>query len=207
MKKFVVGEKVGMTQVVTPEGELIPVTVVKVGPSTVLGVKQIAGNANSKSVVTLGYGDRKESSCNKPQLGFFAALSVSPKKHIKSFQVADAAGFSPTQVIDCSVFEVDEHVSVRGKSIGKGFAGTIKRHNFSRGPRSHGSKNYRAPGSIGAGTTPGRVLKGKRMAGHMGDAKVTVRNLLVVKVDSEKGLLFLKGAVPGKRAAILEIFN
>lgn len=206
MKKFVLGEKVGMTQIVSPEGEMLPVTVVKVGPCTVLSVREIESQ-KAKGVVILGYRELAESKCNKPRLGHFTALSTTPKKYVRGFQVANPEAYAPAQTLDVTLFEQDEVVNVRGRSIGKGFAGTIKRHNFRRGPRSHGSKNYRAPGSIGAGTTPGRVLKGKRMAGHMGDATVTVRNLKIVKVDAEKGLIFLKGAVPGKPAAIVEIFN
>jgi large subunit ribosomal protein L3 len=206
MKKCVIGQKVGMTQIVSEEGVICPVTVVRVGPCSVL-TAQVASEGSAHGLVTLGFQDLAEKKCNKPQLGHFAKLGISPKKYIRGFKVDSISDFEVKQVLDASLFDEKEKVNVRGRSVGKGFAGTIKRHNFSRGPRSHGSKNYRAPGSIGAGTTPGRVLKGKRMAGHMGDATVTVRGLIVVRVDVEKGLIFLKGAVPGKPAAILEIFN
>jgi large subunit ribosomal protein L3 len=205
MKKFLLGEKIGMTQILDSEGAVVPVTVVKVGPCSVLSIREIGDE--SRRVVLLGYGDKKAKSVTKPVAGFFNSISVSPKKHIRGFQTTNFSELSVAQELDATLFEEGEKISVRGVSSGKGFAGTIKRHNFRRGPRSHGSKNYRAPGSIGAGTTPGRVLRGKRMAGHMGNANVTVRNLSVVRVDSEKGFVFLKGAVPGKRSGLLEIFS
>jgi large subunit ribosomal protein L3 len=204
MKKFILGKKIGMTQISTEDGNIVPVTVIQAGPCSVVSLLK---KTETEGTVVLGYEERKEKSCNKPQIGFFKSIEQTPKRFLRGFKVKNIADFTISQVLDLTSFEGVEAVDVRGRSIGKGFAGTIKRHNFRRGPRSHGSKNYRAPGSIGAGTTPGRVLKGKRMAGHMGDRIVTLKNLSLVKLDSEKGLLFLKGAVPGKRNALVEIFS
>ncbi len=207
MKKFLLGKKIGMTQISTEEGDICPVTVVQAGPCSVVAVLKKEATEGNEGTVVLGFEELDEKKCNKPTLGFFKSVSQQPKRYLRGFKVKNVDEFSISQNIDLSVFDGIEYVSVRGRSIGKGFAGTIKRHNFRRGPRSHGSKNYRAPGSIGAGTTPGRVLKGKRMAGHMGDEKVTVRNLSLVKIDSDRGLVYLKGAVPGKANSLVEIFS
>lgn len=200
-KKFILGKKIGMTHLITPEGLSLPVTVLTVEANVVVDVTLVSGESHC---VVLGVGSRK--SVNKPLAGFYAKKNISPKRVLKGFRTTSA--YLPGDVgaaIDVSIFEVGEKVSVRAKTIGRGFTGTIKRHNFSRGPMSHGSKSHRIPGSIGAGTTPGRVFKGTRMAGHYGDSFVTVKNLRVEKIDTEKGLLFLRGAVPGK-SGIVEIF-
>jgi large subunit ribosomal protein L3 len=200
-KKFILGEKVGMTHLITPEGLSLPVTVLSVVSNTIVDVSAVSGDSHC---VVLGVGVKK--SVNKPMAGFYQKRNIEPKSKLKGFRTSSA--YIPGSVgalLDVSLFEVGELVSVRAKTIGRGFTGTIKRHNFSRGPMSHGSKSHRIPGSIGAGTTPGRVFKGTRMAGHYGDSFVTVKNLRVERVDSEKGLLFLRGAVPGK-TGIVEIF-
>ncbi len=200
-KKFILGEKVGMTHLITPEGLSLPVTVLSVVSNTIVDVSAVSGDSHC---VVLGVGVKK--SVNKPMAGFYQKRNIEPKSKLKGFRTSSA--YLPGSVgalLDVSLFEVGELVSVRAKTIGRGFTGTIKRHNFSRGPMSHGSKSHRIPGSIGAGTTPGRVFKGTRMAGHYGDSFVTVKNLRVERVDSEKGLLFLRGAVPGK-TGIVEIF-
>jgi len=190
-----------MTHLITPEGLSLPVTVLTVEQNVVVDVSLVSGESHS---VVLGVGSKK--SVNKPLAGFYAKRNISPKSVLKGFRTDTP--YLPGAVgatLDVSIFEVGEKVSVRAKTIGRGFTGTIKRHNFSRGPMSHGSKSHRIPGSIGAGTTPGRVFKGTRMAGHYGDSFVTVKNLRVEKVDVEKGLLFLRGAVPGK-TGVVEIF-
>jgi large subunit ribosomal protein L3 len=200
-KKFILGKKIGMTHLITPEGLSLPVTVLAVEENTVVDVASLSGDA---LCVVLGVGSKK--SVNKPLAGFYEKRGLSPKAFLKGFRSSGSlfqGGVGSS--VGVSVFEVGEKVSVRAKTIGRGFTGTIKRHNFSRGPMSHGSKSHRIPGSIGAGTTPGRVFKGTRMSGHYGDSFVTVKNLRVEKVDAEKGLLFLRGAVPGK-SGIVEIF-
>ena len=206
MKKFLLGEKIGMTQVFTEEGLLVPVTVLRVGKSTVVSVDPVSP-FHKTATVTLGYGDLGKKSISKPLAGIFLSKSISPKRFLRSFKSSEVASYGVGDELSIDHIADLKFLSVRSVSSGKGFAGTIKRHNFSRGPRSHGSKNYRAPGSIGAGTTPGRVLKGKRMAGRMGNAKVTVLNLKVVKVDSQSSLLYLQGAVPGKGKSIIELFS
>ena len=204
MKKYLLGEKVGMTQMFAEDGKLESVTVVKVEPSVVVQVTPVSASHQTPTV-TLGYKQIEEKKLSKPELGRFKAASVSPRKVLRSFKIEDPSSYSVNQDVSLATLDGVDCVDVTGVSIGKGFAGTIKRHNFKRGPRSHGSKNYRAPGSIGAGTTPGRVLKGKRMAGHMGARRVTMKGLKVVRLDVENGLIFLKGSVPGKKRALVEI--
>lgn len=203
MKKFFIGKKVGMTQIVTEEGKVTPVTVVKGDPCVVVALQEPKGDV---ATVVLGAGEANPRRVNRPKKGFFDKVGVTPKSYLKGFRVANAADYVVGGVVSLDTFELDEKVSVRAKTIGRGFTGTIKRHNFSRGPMSHGSKSHRIPGSIGAGTTPGRVYKGVRMAGHYGDSFVTIKNLRVVKIDSENGLIFLAGAVPGK-VGFVEIFS
>jgi large subunit ribosomal protein L3 len=158
------------------------------------------------ATVVLGTGEIKDKKLNKPRRGFFEKKGVSAKKYLKGFRVSNGTDYVVGAEITADIFNVDEKVTVRAKTIGRGFTGTIKRHNFSRGPMAHGSKSHRIPGSIGAGTTPGRVYKGVRMAGHYGDAFVTIKNLAVVKIDSENKLIFVAGAVPGK-SGFVEIFS
>jgi len=208
MKKVLLAEKIGMTQYADENGVISPVTVLQVGPCYV--VKSYSTTASGKEGVVLGFKEMAEKKCNRPQVGFFKKENSKPYKFLKSFQLQAEAvqNYQVGNFVSSDIFESNELISVRGVSSGKGFAGTIKRHNFRRGPRSHGSKNYRAPGSIGAGTTPGRVLRGKRMAGHMGSQNVTIKNLKVLKIDAEKNYIFVRGAVPGKPfAGVLAIFN
>jgi len=200
-KKFILVRKIGMTHLITDEGLSIPVTVLTVDANLVVDVSKVSEDDHC---VVLGVGTPR--SLNKPMTGFYAKRNIAPKRFLKGFRTSSQ--YLPCEIgssVDVSMFSVGEKVSVRGKTIGRGFTGTIKRHNFSRGPMSHGSKSHRIPGSIGAGTTPGRVFKGTRMSGHYGDSMVTVKNLRVEKVDSDKGLLFLRGAVPGK-SGMVEIF-
>jgi len=155
--------------------------------------------------VLIGFGRLKKPS--KPQLGLFKAKNIEPKKYLKEFRVENPADFQLSQEIKVDQFLENESVKVKSKTIGRGFTGTIRRHNFSRGPMSHGSKSHRLPGSIGAGTDPSHIFKGKRMGGHYGDENVTMLNLQVVKIDLERNLVFIKGAVPGKKNNLVEIFN
>lgn len=200
-KKFILGKKIGMTHLLKEDGASVPVTVLAVTPNLVVDVTEISDN---DYCVVLGIGKKKR--LKKSEAGFYSKRNLDPKAFLRGYRAvkknvpADLGG-----LLDVSIFEPGEKVSVRAKSIGRGFTGTIKRHNFKRGPMSHGSKSHRIPGSIGAGTTPGRVFKGTRMAGHYGDSWVTVKNLLVEKVDAEAGLLFVRGAVPGKIGTV-EIF-
>lgn len=202
MNKFAFGTKVGMTQIMGENGEVVPVTVLKIGTSLV--VEKCAKDTHGFDGVVLGYGDVKDKHLNKPKAGYFKKKNAEPKRVLKGVKLAD---LEEKAEITVDIFEGESFVTVRGKTMGRGFAGTIKRHNFRRGPMAHGSKNHRLPGSIGAGTYPGRVFKGTRMSGRYGNKYITVKNLKIVSIDKEKGLLLVKGAVPGKANNLLEIFN
>ena len=191
----VIGEKLGMTQVYDEQGLCIPVTVIKVDPLTVTQVKTV--ETDGYNAIQVGVVPAKEKHLTKAQIGHFKKNNLENFRHLQEFRVDNPADYQVGQKIDLSVLNEISKVDVSGKSIGKGFQGTVKRHNFSRGPMGHGSKNHREPGSIGAGTTPGRIYKGKRMAGNMGNEKVTVSKLSIVKIVSDKNLLLVKGSVPG----------
>ena len=184
-----------MTQIYDEQGLCIPVTVIKVDPAVVTQVKTV--ETDGYNAIQVGVVPAKEKHLTKAQIGHFKKNNLENFRHLQEFRVENPADYTVGQKIDLSVLSEISKVDVTGKSIGKGFQGTVKRWNFSRGPMAHGSKNHRAPGSIGAGTTPGRVIKGKKMAGNMGNEKVTITKLTVVKVDKENNLLLVKGAVPG----------
>jgi large subunit ribosomal protein L3 len=195
-----VGIKLGMTQVYDKEGNLIPVTVVECPPATVLSVKAKDGK-DGYSAVKLASGAVKERLLSKAEAGVFKKAGVPAGKHVAEFRLADTKEYEVGKQLTVALFEEGKKVTVTSRSKGKGFAGTIKRHKFQRGPETHGSQNVRQPGSIGAHTYPGRTFPGQRMAGHHGDKNTTVKNLFVVAVDAEKNLLFLRGAVPGATSA------
>ena len=199
----VIGEKLGMTQVYDENGLCIPVTVIKVEPATVCQVK--TDETDGYNAIQVGVKSAKEKHLTKAQIGHFKKNNLENFRHLQEFKVENPQDYTVGQKIDLSVLSDISKVDVTGKSIGKGFQGTVKRHNFSRGPMAHGSKNHREPGSIGAGTTPGRVVKGKRMAGNMGNEKVTVTKLSIVKVDTDKNLLLVKGSVPGPEGKLVTI--
>lgn len=200
MIRGLIGKKIGMTQVFTEDGTMKSVTAIEVGPCTVTQVKTVA--KEGYNVVQLGFGEAKR--LNSPEKGHLGKLGQF--KHLREFRVEDTSSIELGHQVDVGLFQPGDRVDVSGLSKGKGFAGTVKRHHFSGGPKTHGqSDRHRAPGSIGSGTTPGRVLKGLKMAGHMGNQKVTVRHLEVVKVDPDRNLLLVKGAVPGARNGLLEI--
>lgn len=205
MKKFLLGYKIGMTQIMDEEGIVTPVTALKVGPCTVVSLIQHTQHGDYSGVV-IGFDDISESKLTKPKAGFFKSKNCSSKRHLKQFSVKSTEGYEVNQELKADIFEANEKVDVRSKSIGRGFTGTIRRHNFGRGPMTHGSKSHRIPGSIGAGTDPSRVFKGTKMGGHYGDELVTIKNLVVAKVDLENNVLYIKGAVPGKRDSLVEIF-
>lgn len=199
----ILGTKLGMTQIFDEAGNAIPVTVVQAGPCTVTQVK--TSQTDGYSAVQLGFKSVREKALNKPELGHLAKAGSEPLRHLREYRVDSTDEFELGQAVTAERFEAGQLVDVTGTSIGRGFAGYQKRHNFKRGPMAHGSKNHRLPGSTGAGTTPGRVFPGKRMAGHLGDSRVTVRKLQVVRVDTERNLLLIKGAVPGKPGALVSI--
>ncbi|MEB3230269.1 MAG: 50S ribosomal protein L3 [Leptolyngbyaceae bacterium] len=199
----ILGTKLGMTQIFDEEGRSIPVTVLQAGPCTVTQIK--TEQTDGYSSVQLGYGQVAEKSLTKPELGHLRKVEASPLRHLREYRLSDVTAYELGQAVTVDVFEQGQLVDVIGRSIGRGFTGYQKRHNFRRGPMSHGSKNHRLPGSTGAGTTPGRIYPGKRMAGQMGDTRVTIRKLTIVQIDAERNLLLVKGSVPGKPGAFLDI--
>lgn len=200
--KGILGKKIGMTQIFTEHGEVIPVTVVEAGPVVVTQVKTTENDGYT--AIQVGFGDAKEKSLNKPQKGHLAAANTL-KKHLKEFRVDSVEGYTVGQEIKADLFAAGELIDVTGISKGKGFQGPIKRHGQSRGPESHGSRYHRRPGSMGACSYPGRVFKNKKLAGHMGSVKVTVQNLEVVRVDADKNFILVKGAIPGAKGSVVTI--
>lgn len=197
------GKKIGMTQIFTEEGNVIPVTVIEAGPMVVTQIKNVENDGYN--AVQVGFGDAKEKSLNKPQKGQFEKAGVSFKKHLREFRVENSSEYTVGQEISADIFATGQKVDVTGISKGKGFQGVIKRHGQSRGPETHGSRYHRRPGSMGACATPGRVFKGKKLAGHMGVDKVTIQNLEVVRIDAEKNLVLVKGAIPGPKRSLVTI--
>jgi large subunit ribosomal protein L3 len=195
--KGLLGKKVGMTQVFKEDGTLVPVTVIESKGMQVVQIKT-EGKEGYNSV-QVGFGDIKEKNVNKPKKGHFSKSKVENKRMLKEFKIDNPDDFEIGQEIKVDIFEEGEIVDVEGTSKGKGFQGNIKRHNQSRGPETHGSKYHRAVGSMGASAHPARVFKTKKLPGHMGHEKVTVKNLEIVRVDLDKNLLLVKGAVPGPK--------
>ena len=200
--KGILGRKIGMTQIFTEAGEVVPVTVVEAGPVVVTQVKTIENDGYN--AVQVGFVDAKEKSLNKPQKGHLAAANTL-KKHLKEFRVESVDAYTVGQEIKADVFAAGEMIDVTGISKGKGFQGPTKRHGQSRGPESHGSRYHRRPGSMGACSYPGRVFKNKKLAGHMGSVKVTVQNLEVVRVDADKNFILVKGAIPGAKGSVVTL--
>jgi len=199
-----IGKKIGMTQVYNEEGTMIPVTIVEAGPCTVIQVKSI--NNDGYEAVQVGFGERKAKHVNKPLNGQFKKSGVQPKKILMEFNIVPGFNYKEGQEFNVSLFKEGDRVHVSGISKGAGFAGVIKRHNFHRQPETHGQTEYlRHPGSIGQASSPSRVFKGMRMAGHKGNKRVTVKNLEIVKVDIENNMLVIKGAVPGANNNIVAI--
>ena len=198
------GNKIGMTQIFDEFGNIIPVTILKVGPCIVTQVKtRLKDGYNS---IQIGYGNVSSKSLTQPELGHLQKSNLQPLKYLKEFQVNNEKDkFEVGQVLNVNSFKSGQLVNIRGKSIGKGFSGLQKRHNFSRGPMTHGSKNHRAPGSIGMGTTPGRVLPGKKMSGQLGNKITTIRKLKVIQINEKENILVIKGSVPGKPGNLLSI--
>jgi large subunit ribosomal protein L3 len=196
-----IGRKLGMTRMFGDDGTVVPVSVIEASPNSVTRLR--TPELDGYAALQLGAGVARRQT--KPVAGQFKHLEREQQKpaQVREFRVDSTDGYEIGQKLDVSLFEVGELVDVTGVSKGKGFTGTIARHNFKRGPKTHGSNNYRQPGSVGAGTTPGRVFKGTRMSGHMGDEQVTIKKLQVVKVDADRNLLLVKGAVPGARNALL----
>ncbi|MFA5892027.1 MAG: 50S ribosomal protein L3 [Actinomycetota bacterium] len=204
--KAILGRKLGMTQIFDDEGRAVPVTVVEAGPCVVTMVR--TPERDGYAAVQLGFGEIKESKLTKPLKGQFAKNGASPKRHLVEVRTDDAGSYAVGSSITVETFSPGDHIDVVGVSKGKGFAGVMKRHNFRGKPDSHGTdRKHRSTGSIGAGTTPGRVFKGMRGPGHMGHERVTIMNLRVVESDSERNLLLVKGAIPGPNGGLVMIRN
>ena len=206
MKKGIIGKKIGMTQIFDEKGNVIPVTVVEAGPCVVAQKKTIENDGYN--AVQVGFGDVKAKKVTKPMQGHFAKADVAPKKELKEFRLEDCDALNIGDIIKADVFAEGDIVDVHGVSKGKGFAGTIKRHNNHSIKDTHGSGPvHRHAGSMAAASDPSRIPKGKKMPGHLGAENVTVQNLVVVKVDAENNLIALKGAVPGPKGGIVTITN
>ena len=197
------GNKIGMTQIFDESGNIIPVTILKVGPCIITQVKTTLNDGYN--AIQVGYGNVSTKSLTQPQLGHLQKSNIQPLKYLKEFRVDDPADFNVGQVLNVESFVAGQLINVTGKSIGKGFSGLQKRYNFARGPMTHGSKNHRSPGSIGMGTSPGRVLPGKKMAGQLGNKMANIRKLKIVQVNNDENILVVKGAVPGKPGNLLSI--
>lgn len=204
MKKFILGTKVGMTQVFGEKGISVPVTVLQAGPLTVAQMKTV--ETDGYHAVKVGFEDAREKSLNKPELGLFKKIGITPKKYLKEFRVDEDVTMDVGQEINVAdMFQAGDKIDASAISKGKGFQGVIKRHGQAIGRKSHGSHFHRSPGSMGACSYPGRVFKGKKLPGHMGNVRITIQNLEVVRVDGERNLLLIKGAVPGAKGRVVEI--
>ena len=205
MAKTILGIKLGMTQIFTEEGRVIPVTVVETGKNVVVRNKTV--DTDGYCAGQLGFGEVKEDKVNKPDMGQFKKAEIKPVKFIREVRLAVESEYKVGDVIGVDIFAAGELVDVIGTSKGKGFAGSIKRHNFARGPMGHGSKSHREPGSTGAMLSGpgGRVIKGKRLPGRMGGIRTTIQRLTIVKVDADRNLLLIKGAIPGPKKGLVVI--
>ena len=205
MKKAILGTKLGMTQIFAEDGKVVPVTVVEAGPCVVTQKKTV--DTDGYEAVQVGFGDVREKLLNKPQKGHFKKADTANKKYVRELRLEDCSALNVGDEIKADVFAAGDKVDVSGISKGHGFAGPMKRHGMHRGPMTHGSKSKRVSGSMGMCSNPGRVLKGKKLPGHMGVVKVTIQNLEVVKVDAEKNLILVKGAIPGAKGGLVTVRN
>lgn len=206
MQKAIIGKKIGMTQIFDAAGKVVPVTVIEAGPCPVVQKKTV--ETDGYEAVQVGFGEKKEKHSNKPEMGHYKKSGVSVRKVLKEFRLDDISSLNLGDEIKCDVFAEGDKVDVTGTSKGKGYAGVIKRYGFSRLKETHGTGPvHRHPGSMGACSTPSRVMKGKKLPGHMGAEKVTVQNLDVVRVDTERNLILVRGAVPGAKGGIVTIKN
>ena len=203
MKKAILGKKIGMTQMFRADGTMIPVTVIEAGPCPIIQKKTMG--TDGYEAVQVGYGELREKLSNKPRTGHFAKAGVKPLRYMREFKLDDASSYSVGQVIKADMFAEGDKIDVRGISKGKGFQGVIKRWNQNRGKMTHGSHYHRGVGSMSANSSPSRVFKHKNLPGHMGNETVTIQNLEVVRVDAERNLLLVKGAVPGPKGGLVSV--
>lgn len=200
--KGILGKKLGMTQVFTPEGNVIPVTVIEAGANVVLQKKDVENDGYE--AIQIGYADKKESRVNKPEAGHAKKANTTPKRYVREIRGIDLAAYEVGQEVKVDIFAEGEFVDVTGISKGKGFQGVIKRWGQSRGPMAHGSRYHRRPGSMGS-IQANRVPKGKRLPGHMGSETITIQNLEVIKVDAERNVILVKGSIPGPKNSFVKV--
>ena len=203
MSVGLLGNKIGMTQIFDETGNIIPVTILKVGPCVITQIKTEAKDGYDS--IQVGYSNVSSKSLTQPELGHLQKSNIQPLKYLKEFRTNPNHELKVGQTLTVDLLSSGQLVDIKGKTIGKGFSGLQKRHNFTRGPMTHGSKNHRAPGSIGMGTTPGRVLPGKKMAGQLGNKLTTVKKLKIIQLNTEENILIIKGSVPGKPGNLLSI--
>lgn len=205
MKKAIMAKKIGMTQIFDENANLIPVTVLEAGPCVVVQKKTM--DNDGYEAIQVGYVDAKEKHTNKPKQGHFKKSDVPFKRHLQEFRLEDTSTYEVGQEITADLFAAGDKIDVTGTSKGKGYQGMIKKYNHASGPSSHGSRHHRAPGGRAGAASPGRVFKGQGLPSQMGAERVTVQNLEIVRVDAEKNLILVKGAVPGPRKSVLTIKN
>jgi large subunit ribosomal protein L3 len=197
------GNKIGMTQIFDDTGNIVPVTILKLGPCVITQIKTVL--SDGYNAIQIGYGEVPGKYLTQPKLGHLQKSNIQPLKYLKEFRINNPEDFTIGQIINVESFVTGQLINVTGKSTGKGFSGLQKRHNFTRGPMTHGSKNHRAPGSIGMGTSPGRVLPGKKMAGQLGNKITHIKKLKIIQVNTDENILVVKGSVPGKPGNLLSI--
>ena len=203
MSLGLLGNKVGMTQIFDEFGNVIPVTILKIGPCVVTQIKTILNDGYN--AIQVGYGNVQNKYLTQSQLGHLQKSNIQPLKYLKEFRVTNPEEFQIGQILGVDSLSVNQLINITGKTNGKGFSGLQKRYNFTRGPMTHGSKNHRAPGSIGMGTSPGRVLPGKKMAGQLGNKITNIKKLKVIQINSNENILIVKGSVPGKPGNLITI--
>ena len=197
------GKKIGMTQIFDKMGHTIPVTILQIGPCFITQIKTI--EEHGYNAIQIGYDIVQNEKINKSEIGHLLKSDLPTLKYLKEFKIDTSKEFRIGEQIHLQDLQIGDYLDIQGKNIGKGFAGYQKRHNFTRGPMSHGSKNHRLPGSIGAGTTPGRVFPGKKMAGRSGNRKVTIKNLKIIDINQDNHIILVKGSVPGKNGNLISI--
>ena len=203
MVKEIYGKKLGMTQIFAENGTAIPVSVIEIKPCTIVAKKTV--DKDGYNAIVVSFGEIKEKNVIKPRKGIFTKANVPVQRHLREIKVENLDEYEIGKALDLNVFEIGDRVDVQGTSKGKGFQGVIKRHNQHIGPKGHGSMYHRRPGSMGATTSPGRVFKGKKLPGHMGSVVRSILNLDVVKIDSDKNVLLVKGSIPGSKKAIVRV--
>ena len=203
MSVGLLGNKIGMTQIFDESGNIIPVTILKIGPCVITQIKTVL--TDGYNAIQIGYGATSSKYLSQPELGHLQKSNIQPLKYLKEFRINNPEEYTVGQILNVESFAAGQLVNITGKTNGKGFSGLQKRHNFARGPMTHGSKNHRAPGSIGMGTSPGRVLPGKKMAGQMGNKTANIKKLKVIQVNSDENIIVVKGSVPGKPGNLLSI--